>query len=323
MKNVFSREVLSNIPEVRSWIGMYARNSKDTVKRIEKEICVFFNSMEIKSIQDVENFKAEDIYKLYEISSTLNWSNNTTNSYIETAKLFYKWANLNAIIKPNNAIFGIKRLKNDAEPKYCPTKEEMQSFMGIIKKHTKNKRLFVMVKLCIFSGLRRKEVCNLKISDIIGNQIRIVGKGSKVRLQTVNNEIIEDIMDYINTERKENIKKYIQIGGKDLGYVFVSGIGDFNGYTKKIKNLNNGNKIDEKSFYNQIKNMAKKDIDIKNKEKISPHTLRHFFGTSVYEKTLDLALTQEAMRHSDMATTRRYVHLNKQRLDDALTSMSI
>lgn len=322
MSDIFDRSVLVDIPEVKNWLGMYARNSQDTIKRIEKEICVFFNAMNFKTIKDVEEFKAEDIYKIYEISSKLNWSNNTTNSYIETAKLFYRWANYNNIIKPNSSIFGIKRLKNDAEPKYCPSQEEMKVIMQTIKKHTKNKRMFVMVKLCIYSGLRRKEICNLKISDIVGNQIRIVGKGSKIRMQTINSEIIEDIQDYIKTERKDNIDKYIQMGGKDLGYIFVSGIKDIENHKKRPKNLNNGNKIDDKSFYNQIKNMCSK-TPIENNGKISTHTLRHYFGTSVYDKTLDLALTQEAMRHSDMATTRRYVHLNKQRLEDALTSISI
>ena len=322
MKNIFDRSVLANIPEVKNWLGMYARNSQDTIKRVEKEICVFFNVMDFKTIKDVEEFKVEDIYKLYELSSELKWSNNTTNSYIETAKLFYRWANYNNIIKQNNSVFGIKRLKNDAEPKYCPSEEEMKTIMQTIKKHTKNNRMFVMVKLCIYSGLRRKEICNLKISDIIGNQIRIVGKGSKIRMQTINSEVIEDIQNYIKTERKQNMEKYIQMGGKDLGYIFVSGINDIENHKKRPKNLENGNKIDPNSFYNQIKNMCNK-VPIKNSEKISPHTLRHYFGTSVYDKTLDLALTQEAMRHSDMATTRRYVHLNKQRLEDALTSISI
>ena len=322
MENIYCREILANVPEIRNWLGMYARNSEDTTRRLEKEICVFFNALGCKTLKDIENFKAEDISKIYEASAKQKWSNNTTNSYITTAKLFYKWANFNNIIKQNNVIFSIKRLKNDAEPKYCPSREEMQDIMATIKKHTKNKRMFVMVKLCIFSGLRRKEVCNLKISDIIGNQIRIFGKGSKVKLQTVNQDMINEVWDYINTERKENIDKYVQMGGKDLGYVFVSGINDITNYKKKDKNLTNGNKISDKSFYNQIKNMCDK-APIENSKKISPHTLRHFFGTSIYEKTLDLALTQEAMRHSDMATTRRYVHLNKQRMEEALNSISI
>lgn len=322
MNNIFNREILNNVPEIKSWLAMYSRNSEDTKTRIEKEICVFFNTMGFKTITDIENLKAEDISKIYKMSSMQGWSNTTTNSYITTAKLFYKWANLNNIIKTNNTIFNIKRLKDDSEPKYCPTREEMQSIMATIKKHTKTKRLYTMVKLCIFTGLRRKEICNLKISDIMEGQIRIVGKGSKVRFQVVSQDMLNEVWNYINTERKENIDKYVAMGGKDLGYVFVSGINDTNGYKKRKKNLTNGNKICENSFYLQIKHMCDK-APTENNSKISTHTLRHFFGTSIYEKTLDLALTQEAMRHSDMATTRRYVHLNKEKMHEALTNISI
>lgn len=321
-KEIFDRNLIESIPEIKKWIGMYSRNSKDTSRRIEKEICVFFNALEIKTLQDVENLKVEDISKLYTISSQLGWSNNTTNLYITTAKSFYKWANTNGIIKSNNTIFTIKKLKNDAEPKYCPSKEDMQELMQTIKNHTKNTRLFLMVKLCIYTGLRIKEICNLKISDLTDEQIRVVGKGSKIRLQPVNKEVLEEIQEYIKTERQKNIDKYIKMGGKDLGYVFVSGINDIYNYKEKIKNLSNGNKICVTSFYKQIKNICGK-LKIEKNNKISPHTLRHFFGTSIYESTNDLVLTQEAMRHSDLSTTRRYVHINQKKIQEALSNFNI
>jgi site-specific recombinase XerD len=321
-KEIFNRNLIESIPQIKNWLGMYSRNSKDTSRRIEKEICVFFNALEIKTLQDVENFKVENISKLYDISSQLGWSNNTLNSYIETAKLFYKWANENDIIKINNKIFNIKNKKNDAEPKHCPSKEDMQEVIQTIKNHTKNIRLFLMVKLCVYTGLRRQEVCNLKISDLTEDQIRVVGKGSKIRLQPVNKEVLEEMQEYIKTERQENIDKYIKMGGEDLGYVFISGINDIDNYKEKVKNLSNGNKICESSFYKQIKNICSK-LNIENNNKISPHTLRHFFGTSIYESTNDLALTQEAMRHSDLSTTRRYVHINQKRIQEALSNFNI
>ena len=126
----------------------------------------------------------------------------------------------------------------------------------------------------------------------------------------------------VNIEDYHNIDKYIKMGGKDLGYVFVSGINDIYNYKEKIKNLSNGNKICVTSFYKQIKNICGKSKIEKN-NKISPHTLRHFFGTSIYENTNDLVLTQEAMRHSDLSTTRRYVHINQKKIQEALSNFNI
>ena len=288
--NIFDRNILNKIPEIKEWLGLYSRNSENTRERIEKEICVFFNSLGYESLKQVANFKVGDVSKFYSASAEQGWSNNTTNSYITTAKLFYKWANTNEIIKPNNAIFTLKRLKNDAEPKYCPSKEQMEII--------------------------------LKKINLMEDKIRVEGKGSKIRFQPVRPDIINEIYEYINSERKENMDKYIKMGGKDLGYVFVSGIGDVKSYSKKKKDLTSGNKVQDKAFYNQIKNICDKP-EIEKGTKISTHTFRHFFGTTLYETTNDLALTQEAMRHSDLSTTRRYVHLNEKRIQDALCNFSI
>lgn len=319
--NIFDRRIIDDIPIIRKWLDMYSRSSKDTIARLEKEICVFFNAIGAKSIQDIENFKAEDISKVYRESKVYRWSNNTTNSYIGTAKLFYKWANINEVIKPNNAIFTIKRLKNDAEPKYCPPREDMHKIIDAIIKHTKKKRLRVMVKTCLMAGLRRQEVCNLKIKDLMEGQIRVYGKGSKVRFQMVSQELLDAIWDYILTERAVDMANYKKLGGNDLDYIFVSNVAD-SGKISKVKDLTNGNKVCPTSFYQQVKNICEK-ANIEKGEKISPHTLRHFFGTSIYEQTLDLALTQEAMRHSDMSTTRRYVHVNEEKMKEALRSIAI
>jgi len=43
---------------------------------------------------------------------------------------------------------------------------------------------------------------------------------------------------------------------------------------------------------------------------ITPHALRHYFGTRIYQVTGDLAVTQTAMGHTSPVTTRIYAKLN-------------
>lgn len=43
----------------------------------------------------------------------------------------------------------------------------------------------------------------------------------------------------------------------------------------------------------------------------SVHALRHFRGMTVYEKTKDLQLTKDALRHSSLASTQVYMHTAK------------
>lgn len=47
---------------------------------------------------------------------------------------------------------------------------------------------------------------------------------------------------------------------------------------------------------------------------ITPHALRHYFATRMYQTTRDLAVTQTALGHSSPATTRIYAKLE----DDAV-----
>jgi site-specific recombinase XerD len=47
---------------------------------------------------------------------------------------------------------------------------------------------------------------------------------------------------------------------------------------------------------------------------ITPHSLRHAFGTTMLEETGDLAAVQDLMGHADPSTTRRYSPLSRERL---------
>ncbi len=50
---------------------------------------------------------------------------------------------------------------------------------------------------------------------------------------------------------------------------------------------------------------------------ITPHALRHYFGTRIYQVTGDLAVTQTAMGHTSPVTTRIYAKLNDRAVRDA------
>ena len=50
---------------------------------------------------------------------------------------------------------------------------------------------------------------------------------------------------------------------------------------------------------------------------ITPHSLRHYSVTMVYEATSDLKLAQELARHESKETTERYTHLINTKLDEA------
>jgi len=50
---------------------------------------------------------------------------------------------------------------------------------------------------------------------------------------------------------------------------------------------------------------------------ITPHALRHYFATRIYQTTHDLAVTQTALGHSNPNTTRIYAKLEDNAVRDA------
>jgi len=53
-------------------------------------------------------------------------------------------------------------------------------------------------------------------------------------------------------------------------------------------------------------------------ESVSPHTLRHAFAFALYERTGDILLVKEALRHRSITSTLMYVRLDEDRLRRAL-----
>lgn len=54
---------------------------------------------------------------------------------------------------------------------------------------------------------------------------------------------------------------------------------------------------------------------------VTPHQLRHYFGTTMLQMTDNLRIVQEAMRHASPATTARYTKVESSALSDAAESL--
>ena len=52
-------------------------------------------------------------------------------------------------------------------------------------------------------------------------------------------------------------------------------------------------------------------------DKLTPHVLRHFAASQLYLSGMDLISVQELLGHSWIATTMRYVHVHRSRIEDA------
>lgn len=311
-----------NLEEVKKqFLSQYIMSSPKTQVKYKNEINLFLSVCEIDSIEKLNAFNDVNISKFYEYAKANNWSDCTLNQRLTINKIFTKFCVKKHYID-NNFLEDIKLRKVSNTIHFTPSNEDCEKLLIYIKEHTSKKRLYLMVKLLLNSGLRRTEICSLKTGDIDIqlNCLRIKGKGNKTINQPITEELINELVDYIRNERQEIIDAYKKIGGKDLNYLFLSFVGGKANSTNK--NLNNGNQIDNNAFYQQIKRYAKL-AGIENAEKFSTHCLRRKFVTSIYEQTGDILIAQKSARHASSSTTTQcYIDFDGERLRDAVNKIS-
>ena len=153
-------------------------------------------------------------------------------------------------------------------------------------------RDLLILELLATTGMRRAEICEIKIGDIQTTNgvyfVNITGKGSKERIIVASSEIMEIINKYMKL-------RGITMKDKDE-YLLIS-----------HANRKSGNgKVSTSMIYRVVKHYAElADID---PETISPHTLRHTFATQCIGMGTPIQDVQQLMGHASINTTERYNH---------------
>lgn len=137
-----------------------------------------------------------------------------------------------------------------------------------------------------WTGLRVTELITLKTKDIklSENQFSVIWKGSKLRSV------------FLTQDAKEKIKKYILSRLDDSEFLFISL--SPNSYGQPLSR-------------NSVESLVKKYAEYAwIAEKVTPHTLRHSFATSLLRRWADIRSVQALLWHSSIQTTQIYTHVD-------------
>ena len=154
-------------------------------------------------------------------------------------------------------------------------------------------RDFLVVEILYWTGMRRNELVNLKITDIDFDRslLRVFGKGKKYRLIPLDINILDQIRYY------ENLKQeFFKDRDFNKTYLIVSNRGN-RPYAKLINRIVN-------RFLTDITTIEKK----------SPHVLRHTFATHLLNNGADINDIKELLGHSSLAATEIYIHNSFEKL---------
>jgi site-specific recombinase XerD len=157
------------------------------------------------------------------------------------------------------------------------------------------------------TGLRVHEACKLRRGDIDWNEQRaiVIGKGDKQAVVRFTSRALRAIKEYLSQRSALD-----GVSGKQLTSLPLFARHD-KGAGKKVKAMT------PTTGRNIVKERVMELLDKDMAGKITPHSFRHYFVTSVLRGSGNLKLAQELARHSNIQVTQRYTHLSNEELDKA------
>ncbi|NLN96974.1 MAG: tyrosine recombinase XerC [Eubacteriaceae bacterium] len=194
---------------------------------------------------------------------------------------------------PSNPILELERPRLQKRlPVYLSLEESIQLLKSIEGRN--RVRDYAIITLFLNCGLRLSELTNIKMTDIKGDTLKVIGKGNKER--TI----------YLNEASQAALKQYLEIRKQkkvhNVPYLFLS---------------EQNNPISNRAVQHAVKKhirAAKLDDS-----KISVHKLRHTAATLMYQYSdTDIRALQQILGHENIATTEIYTHIDDARLRDAV-----
>jgi site-specific recombinase XerD len=157
------------------------------------------------------------------------------------------------------------------------------------------------------TGLRVHEACKLRRGDIDWNEGRavVIGKGDKQAVVRFTSRALQSIKDYLSQRATLDGNSGKQLSSLPLFARHDKGAG------KKVK------PITTTTGRNIVKERVGQFLGREMTGKITPHSFRHYFVTSVLRGTGNLRYAQELARHTNIQVTQRYTHLSNDELDKA------
>jgi site-specific recombinase XerD len=246
------------------------RYSESTITTYTQGLKVFFNFLDNKPPEEIENEDLERFNKEYIIAR--KYSVSFQSQVINGVKLFF-------CIRQKRKL-ALEFIERPKRPKLLPnvlSKEEVKQILNI-HKNIKHRAMLSLIYAC---GLRRGELLNLKIQDVdSGRGLLIIrqAKGRKDRVTPLSKKLLELLREYYKYEKP---KRFL-----------FEGVG--------------GEKYSAGSLQKVLKNAL---VKAKIRKPVTLHWLRHSYATHLLENGTDLRYIQELLGHNSSRTTEIYTHV--------------
>ena len=301
-----------NIEDVLKKYSAYKINiegkSQKTIDDYFERLKKFINYFDIATVEDLTSKTHKDIQDFIIYLAENKAVETTRNAYLTAIKEIYKYINFELGKNIDSKILYIPMAKvPKRESKYIDAEYKYDFISSITNLRTKTGAAIIFS-----SGVRCSELMQITCSDIEKGYKDIIGKGNKERRIWFSPDVVKIALEYINSDsiRVSGRKAIIKESGVETDLLFLNNLG------KPLSEglFNKSLKVYGKKFNKSPKGKGKLDWY----KELSPHKIRHSFATEKLQKGADIATVRDAMGHSDISTTNRYVHSNRDKVKEIM-----
>lgn len=213
---------------------------------------------------------------------------------VASIKSFFKYLVNKKKILSSNPADELETPKLSKRNPIYMTLEETEKFLSGIRRNKHYYRNMCIMQLFLNCGMRISELCSINLSSIKKDTLTVIGKGDKERTIYLNETCVSTIKEYLEKERS------CLVNIKEDNALFVSQL---------------GTRLTKRAIEKLVDSINKRSG--LNKEKLTPHKLRHTSATLMYKAGADIRSLQMILGHTNVSTTQIYTHVD----DDELRSV--
>ncbi len=219
---------------------------------------------------------------------------------LATLKSFFKYLTAENKIKTDPAALVKMPKIKQKEPSFMTEQEYKRLLRTVQKNATKYFKLrdIAIINLFLGMGLRLSELVGLNVGsvDFEGGAIKAIRKGNQERILPANDDVLISIRRYLKTSKDATFSAPL----------FLS---------KRNRRINSAS-----VWYLVKKYLRQAQIE---KDKLSPHTLRHTFATTLLKQGVNVLTIKELLSHRNLRTTERYLHITGEDLKTAVGKIDL
>ena len=266
-----------------------------------------FESIDVRDV-DLDLIRAVTLSDIYDYMSYLSreraqHQNSRNTDYglaassrarkIATIRSFYRYLTTRAHLLEENPVQDLDSPKlKKSLPKYLNLDQSVRLLEAVEGEH--QVRDYCILTLFLNCGIRISELVGLNLTDVQGDQLRVLGKGNKERILFLNEACRDALDDYLSIRLPDDAQE------SPTNALFLS---------------NRQSRI-SRSTVNWLvkKHLSAAGLD---STQYSAHKLRHTAATLMLQNGVDVRTLQEVLGHDHLNTTQIYTHVDNEDLRTA------